>query len=330
MPYRMRKHNPEATVEPRMNGRFSEYVLTDFLRWRSAGKRAALLTLYNVEPTGPRPAGSQMAVSEDGDFVGFLSGGCVEGALVEEAKSVMEAGENRSIRYGVNSPYFDIELPCGSAIDVYIDVTVSDETAAHLLADIERRQPVRLLTDMRDGSSRIAASDGDSSRLQLLRDGETFDRLYRPQLRLVVAGKGPVTAATAEIARAAGMDVHVITTEDEIADACTASGATVTKTLKSNVIDAWTACATLFHEHELETPLLAAAMRSDAFYIGALGSRTTHAERTARFLADGFSEHELARIKGPLGISIGSRNPPEIAISLVAEVLQTYRARFAV
>jgi len=313
-----------------MNGRFSEYVLTDLRKWRSGGKRAALLTLYNVEPTGPRPAGSQMAVSDAGDFTGFLSGGCVEGALVEETLAAIKAGENRSIRYGVNSPYFDIALPCGSAIDVYIDTGFADTLLDELIAAEEKRMPVSLVTDMASGQSRVECAGTGDDRLQLILDGKTFDRLYRPPLRLVVAGKGPVLAATAEIAAASDIAVHVITSEDDTARRCKAAGATSSKSLPDGLIDAWTAVATLFHEHELEGPVLMGAMRSEAFYIGALGSRNTHAERVSRFLEDGVSEADVKRIKGPLGISMGSRNPPEIAISLVAEVLMTYRERFPV
>jgi len=313
-----------------MNGRFSEYVLTDLRKWRAEGKRAALLTLYNVEPTGPRPAGSQMAVSDAGDFTGFLSGGCVEGALVEETKAAMDAGANRSIRYGVNSPYFDIALPCGSAIDVYIDVGFADDLLDKLIAAQDTRTPASLITDMKTGESRIADAGSSDARLQLTISDDTFDRLYRPPLRLVVAGKGPVLAATAEIARASDIAVHAITTEDDTARQCEAAGASTSKSLPDGMIDTWTAVATLFHEHELEGPVLLGAMQSDAFYIGALGSRNTHAERVSRFLEDGIGEADVKRIKGPLGISIGSRNPPEIAISLVAEVLMTYRERFPV
>ncbi len=313
-----------------MNGRFSEYVLADLLAWRAQGKRAALLTLYNVEPTGPRPAGSQMAISDSGDFTGFLSGGCVEGALVEEAKAAMDEDENRCIRYGVNSPYFDIELPCGSAIDVYIDVGFSDDNAGALTQAMDRRRAVRLLSDMQTGASRVDGLAGDDDRAQLILDGTAFDRLYRPPLRLVIAGKGPVVAASAEIARASDIEVHVISSEDDTRAQAEAVGAKTYKTMRPELIDTWTAVATLFHEHELEVPVLSAAMTSDAFYIGALGSRSTHADRVSRFIEDGFSADAVKRIKGPLGISIGSRNPPEIAISMVAEVLQTYRARFAV
>ncbi|WNK00822.1 XdhC family protein [Thalassospiraceae bacterium LMO-JJ14] len=313
-----------------MNGRFSEYVLADLRKWRSEGKRAALLTLYNVEPTGPRPAGSQMAVSDAGDFTGFLSGGCVEGALVEETKAAMDAGGNRSIRYGVNSPYFDIALPCGSAIDVYIDIGFADDLLDQLIAAQQARTPVSLITDMKTGESHMADAGSGDDRLQLTLNGDTFDRLYRPPLRLAVAGKGPVLVATAEIASASDIAVHAVTTEDDVARQCEGAGATTSKSLPPGYIDAWTAVATLFHEHELEGPVLEAAMQSDAFYIGALGSRNTHAERVSRFLEDGVSEANVKRIKGPLGISIGSRNPPEIAISLVAEVLMTYRERFPV
>ncbi len=313
-----------------MNGRFSEYVLSDLKAWRQQGKRAALLTLYNTEPTGPRPTGSQMAVSDAGDFTGFLSGGCVEGALVEETKAAMLGGKNRSIRYGVNSPYFDIALPCGSAIDVFIDVEFSDDHLDKLLAATSNRQPMQLVTNMKTGLSDVTPLDGNDCRPQLVLEGEKFNRLYRPPLRLVIAGKGPVVASSVEIARASDIEVTVITSEDDTAEQCKSLGADVSKSLKPGCIDAWTAVATLFHEHELEGALLSAALESDTFYIGALGSRVTHAERVERFLEAGYADTNIARIKGPLGISIGSRNPPEIAISMVAEVLQVYRQRFPV
>ena len=313
-----------------MNGTFSEYVIADLLKWRAEGKRAALLTLFNFEPTGPRPMGSQMAVSDAGDFTGFLSGGCVEGALVVETRAAMDAGENRSIRYGVNSPYFDIELPCGSAIDVFIDVGIADDIIGGIGSSMDARAPITLCTDMETGESSISAFTGTDDRLQLLLNGQRFDRLYRPPLRLVIAGKGPVVAASAQIAAASGMDVHVVTTEDDIAAQCRSAGATTSKTVDAVQIDAWTAVATLFHEHELELSVLNAALQSDAFYIGALGSRNTHSDRIGCLISEGHTDQNIDRIHGPLGISIGSRNPPEIAISMIAEVFKIYRETFRV
>lgn len=313
-----------------MNGTFSEYVIPDLLKWQSEGNRVALLTLFNIEPTGPRPTGSQMAVSDAGDFTGFLSGGCVEGALVEETRAAMDAGENRSIRYGVNSPYFDIELPCGSAIDVFIDIGIEGDIIAEISDAMDARTPVILNTDMRIGESSVAVFTGSDDRLQLLLDNKKFNRLYRPPLRLVIAGKGPVVAASAHVAAASGITVHVITSEDDIAAQCTSAGATTSKTIDAVQIDAWTAVATLFHEHELELSVLNAALQSDAFYIGALGSRNTHSDRVGRLITEGHSDKNIDRIHGPLGISIGSRNPPEIAISMIAEVFKIYRETFRV
>lgn len=313
-----------------MNGTFSEYVIPDLLKWRAEGKRVALLTLFNIEPTGPRPTGSQMAISDTGDFTGFLSGGCVEGALVEEARAAMDADENRTIRYGVNSPYFDIELPCGSAIDVFIDVSITDQTLSEISTQMSARLPVVLKINMATGESTVIDFTDSDDRLQLILSDDKFDRLYRPPLRLVIAGKGPVVAASAQIASASGMSVHVITTEDDIAALCQTSGATTSKTVDGIMIDRWTAVATLFHEHELELPVLNAAMQSDAFYIGALGSRSTHSERVGRLISEGQTDQNIDRIHGPLGISIGSRNPPEIAISMIAEVFKIYREAFRV
>ena len=134
-----------------MGHRFRDNVFDDLAAWSAAGERTALATLINVEPTGPRPAGSQMGIAEDGKAVGFLSGGCVEAALIEEARQAIDAGANRTVRYGEGSPYMDIALPCGSAIDVFIDVGL-DAATTHAIADaLVERRPVKLLTDLATG-----------------------------------------------------------------------------------------------------------------------------------------------------------------------------------
>jgi len=209
-------------------------------------------------------------------------------------------------------------------------VNISDAIVNEISDAMGNRTPLSLYTNMQTGESTVAPFTSKDDRLQLLWDGDEFDRLYRPPLRLVIAGKGPVVAASAQIAAASGMGVHVITTEDDIAAMCRAAGTTTSKTVDNVTIDAWTAVATLFHEHELELPVLSAAMNSDAFYIGALGSRNTHADRMGRLISEGHTDQNIERIHGPLGLSIGSRNPPEIAISMIAEVFQIYRKAFPV
>ncbi len=311
-----------------MTHRFAENVLPDLVRWADAGEATALATLINVEPTGPRPPGSQMAVTESGDAVGFLSGGCVEAALVEETRLAMKAGTNRVVRYGEGSPYLDIALPCGSAIDVFIDVGLDSELARRIVAAQQARKPVRLVTDLNSGASEVFETTDDGGRPELIRDGDKIDRLYRPPLRLVVAGKGPVITAAVDVARAAGLTVDVVPGDDDTAQAAGAAGAIVTRRTRDLSLDLWCAVATLYHEHDLEGPTLEQAMASPAFYIGALGSRTTHAERRSCLLAEGRTEAEVGRIHGPAGLPIGSKSPPEIAVSVLAEVLAAYRERF--
>ena len=311
-----------------MSHRFADNVLAVLVRWADAGEGVALATLINVEPTGPRPEGSQMAVAASGDAVGFLSGGCVEAALVEECRMAMAAGENRTIRYGEGSPYLDIALPCGSAIDVFIDTGLDPALARRIVEAQAARRPVRLLTDLASGRSRVEETDDDGGRHELIRHGDTLDRLYRPPLRLVVAGKGPVVTAAVDVARAAGLAVEVIPGDDDTAAAAEAAGARVTRRVGEVALDLWSAVATLYHEHDLEGPTLEHALGSPAFYIGALGSRTTHAERRSRLLAQGHGEADVARIHGPAGLPIGSKSPPEIAVSVLAQVLAAYRDRF--
>lgn len=314
-----------------MYHRFADDVVPDLVRWHQQGQRGALLTLTNVEPSGPRPEGSQMAVSETGEAVGFLSGGCVEGALAEEALAAFKEGRNRTIRYGEGSPYFDIALPCGSAIDIYIDVGVEPEILQAIDVAGRERRPVRLITEFETGAHKLLEGTGnvaDDERPILVRDEAMFDRLYRPALQLMIAGKGPVIAAVTQIARAAGIGVMAICSEDATAELARAAGAEVRRTLGTLKPDRWTAVATLFHEHELENTLLEAAMRSEAFYIGALGSSKVQRERVARYEAEGWDEVTIQRIHGPAGLPIASKSPPEIALSLLGEVIQEHHRRF--
>jgi xanthine dehydrogenase accessory factor len=316
---------------------FDEDVLPALLDWRARDGAGALVTLVRKTGSGPRPLGAQLAVSSRGEVVGLISGGCVEGGIAEEALAAMAEGRNRFARFGEGSKYVDLRMPCGGAIDVYVDATVSTETLAAVAEAVADRRAAVLVTDTAaETTTSEAPTAGDDEAFasaELTWTSETgMRRLHRPPPRLILAGRGPIVPLTAHIAALNGYWVEVLTDDDHTAGtaaphcALPARG-TAPGDVRAVAIDAATAVVTLFHDHDVELPLLRYALGSPAFHIGALGSRTTHAARLAGLADEGFDEATLARIEGPAGVPIHAANPAEIATSIVAGVIRAYRVR---
>lgn len=316
---------------------FDEDVLPALLDWRARHDAGALVTLVRKTGSGPRPLGAQLAVSSRGEVVGLISGGCVEGGIAEEALAAMAEGRDRFARFGEGSKYVDLRMPCGGAIDVHVNVTVATETLAAIAGAVDSRRAAVLVTDTAAGtttSETPAAGDDDAfASAELTWAGDTvFRRLHRPPPRLILAGRGPILPLTAQIAALNGYRVEVLTDDDHAGDGSAPHCALPVRgtgpgEVRAVPIDAATAVVTLFHDHDVELPLLRHALGSPAFHIGALGSRATQAARLARLADEGFDEATLARIEGPAGVPIHAANPAEIGTSIVAGVIRAYRAR---
>jgi len=301
-----------------------EHLITDFIAHREDGQRVALVTLIANTGSSPRPLGSQMVVSEDGRSVGYLTGGCAESVIVSEAVAALEAQANRQIRLGVGSPYMDIQLPCGAGIDIYIDVTLCDETARQINSYLRSRTPVALDTCLETGRHQTVINHD-----QPVNNG-VFRRWYLPRRRLLIIGKGPNTAALASLGAATDYEVDVLspdrkTREDCYSEGIEASALTSPEVIDAAQVDAWTAAVLLFHEHDWEPAILKALLTSDCFYIGALGSRSTHEDRICQLEGLGLGK-EVDRIHGPVGLDIKAMTPTEIAISILAEITFAYRS----
>ncbi len=286
-----------------------ELTLDAWLDYRRSGQKAALLTLVQVDGSAPRPIGSQIAVSANGDKVGYITGGCAEASLVTEALDAIAENENRIRRYGEGSPYMDVQLPCGAGIDVHIAVDLEIEVIAEVVSALTARRKANLVLD-------LANAGGDGA----------YRREYAPRTQLAIVGKGPVTPALARLGAAAGMSVNVQSPEPETLEAADAFADIATPlTTPHNFsvasLDEWTAAAVLFHEHDWDPPILAGLLKSPCFYVGALGSRKTHAERVETLRALGVEAKEIARVSGPIGIDIRAKSPEEIAVSIIAEVI---------
>lgn len=273
------------------------------------GHRAALVTLVEIRGGAARAIGAQMAVREDGLYCGFVSGGCTEAAVAAEAANAISKGVDRNFRLGEGSPFFDIVLPCGGGITLAIHVLRDGGPISDALAALQRRMPARLRYD--PGAQALSFIPGAGPTGW---QDDCFVRQYRPKERLVLAGGLAETGRVAAVARAAGYDVLVVERG---------------KAPAPGDVDADTAVAILFHDVDREVPLLEQALATEAFYIGALGSRRTHEKRCAALRERGIDDAALARIRAPIGIFDKARDSRSLAVSVVADVAQARLARAA-
>ena len=304
---------------------FAEFVLPWFNAKAARGIRVALVTLVEVDGSSPRPLGSQMAVAEDGSAIGNITGGCAEAAIVTEALVAIESQSNRRIRYGKGSPYFDIRLPCGSGIEIYINARIDPELIALAAEHLQARQPVTLVQDTKAHRSWLETDGQD-------RPGAKADyrKQYEPARRIVAIGKGAILGSLCQMGDITGFEIVAISTEPELL-AQVAPHCAEQVHLKSPRdfayagLDQWSAAVLLFHEHEWEPAILGKILGSPCFYVGALGSRRTHASRVQTLGHMGFAAEDILRIRAPVGLDIGASSPPEIAISILGEIIAARR-----
>jgi xanthine dehydrogenase accessory factor len=303
-------------------------VLADLMVWRAAGRRVALVTLVAIDGATPRPLGAQMAVAEDGQFTGYLSGGCIEQSVAEEAVRAIAARENRRVRYGKDSPYFDIKLPCGSGLDLFIDQGISDATLAHIANHRRDRRPFQHTTDLTTGGSTISPADAQSTTHLAER---IFHRVHRPSPRVLLVGGGPALGAIAHLIAAAGFELDIVSPDDGARAALSNSGLTsrplhTPATVTFAGLDPWTAAVVAFHEHDWEAPVLAEILKTPCFYIGVMGGRQAHANRLAALTDMGVPLEMQSRIRSPIGLIPGAKSRTTLAIGILAELVAEAKA----
>ena len=266
------------------------------------GLAAALVTLVEIRGGAARAIGAQMAVRDDGLYCGFVSGGCTEAAVAADAVVALQNGIDRKLRLGEGSPFFDIVLPCGGGITLAIHVLRNATALRHILAALHRRAPGRLRYNPGRQALFFEPGEGVSGW-----EGEEFVRVYHPKQRMLLAGTPLEAGVVTRLAEVSGYEV----VEIERGQAPS-----------PKQLDADTAVVLLFHDIDRELPLLEAALASSAFYIGALGSRRTHAKRCEVLSKRGHRETTLARIKPPSGIFDKATDANSLALSVVADVAQ--------
>lgn len=302
------------------------------LRYIAQGKKAALATVVSTWGSAPRGLGSQLAISSDGDFEGSVSGGCVEGAVIIEALEAIEDGKCRVLEYGVTiEDAFAVGLACGGEIKILVEpIDDNGGMPVQLAEDLSNayahRQSLCYQINLKDFTREIP---NVASQQTGLSDG-IFTMVVRPKLRLVIVGAVHITKFLADMAAHAEYDVFLIDPRESFASKERFPNQVFLDgwpdaALETFGIDDATAIVTLTHDPKIDTPALVSALKSNAFYIGALGSNRTHTKRVNELKELGFDDQLIGRIRAPVGLDIGSKSPAEIAISIMAEITRDLR-----
>ena len=300
-------------------------VMRQVLAWQQGGHRVVLCTITRTWGSAPRPPGSSVAVRDDGLVAGSVSGGCIEDDLIDKARQgALVAGVPQVVRYGIDADAAHrFGLPCGGLIELVLEPVLPHTRLPEMLARLERGERVRRVLRLASGEVRLEAG-GNADELALTE--ATLTTHHGPSWRLLLIGAGQMTQYLAQMAQALGYQVSVCDPREEYATGVEVPGATLLRTMPDDTVtalapDGHTAVIALTHDPKLDDLALMEALKSPAFYVGAIGSRVNQAKRKERLQEHfGLSEAELGRLHGPVGLKNGARTPPEIAVSILAEL----------
>ena len=311
-------------------------VLRDLRDWRRAGLRALLVTVVRSWGSSPRPVGSILALAETGRMTGSVSGGCIEDDLVDRYRRLWQAQAADAarpalppefVKYGVTADEAHrFGLPCGGTLELLVEHDPDPAELDELLATLAAGRLVRRSVRLADGH----AAHGETLRPEeLQRDDHRIVNTFGPSYRMLLIGAGQLTEYLATMALFSGFEVTVCEPREDVRAAWRVPGATVVATMPDDAVTAFapdgrSVVIALTHDPKLDDLALLEALKSDAFYVGAIGSRRNNEARRQR-LEEHFdlTGDELARLRGPVGVYIGSKTPPEIAVSILAEVVAT-------
>ena len=313
------------------------------LAWAAAGKGVAIATVLRTWGSAPRRPGAMLVVDDAMHFEGSVSGGCVEHAVITEALDAMEDGRPRILTFGVaDETAFQAGLACGGEIAVLVEPVARGRGIAieHLRQLVEARAARRAvvsITDTRNWSRRlVAATDATADEAdRLRRDRTSFEdgiltQVHNPPLRLAIIGAVHIAQPLVAMARLAGYDVALVDPREGFASDDRFPRETFLDGWPDEALRAWapdarSAVVTLSHDPKIDTPALIEALQSEAFYVGALGSKRTHARRVAELEATGLDARAIARIDAPVGLDIGAVTPAEIAVSIMGAMTLALR-----
>ncbi len=342
-------------------------ILNDLERWIEADQSAAIGTVIQTWGSAPRGAGSKMGVSNKGEITGSVSGGCVEGAVVEESLEVLKSGVPRLLHFGVaDETAWEVGLACGGTIDVFVN-RLDQAWFAPLASAVQQEQTVAAVTiiqgeDEQLGRTLLVYEDGsvrggplgeglDQAALESAKEAISAGRPLRRTIRpaqegsqvdvfidvilpspvLVIVGGAHISIALADLARVLGYRAMVVdprrsfANQERFPNVDRLLQSWPGQALAEIGLNRSTAVATLTHDPKIDDPALIAALPSQAFYVGALGSQKTQAKRRQRLLDAGLSEAQIGRLHGPIGLDIQANTPEEIALAIMAEIVAARR-----
>jgi xanthine dehydrogenase accessory factor len=299
-------------------------VLKSSARWLEAGHRALLVTVVKTWGSSPRPEGSMLVVRDDGAVVGSVSGGCIEDDLIERVRREgVTIAQPEVVKYGITAEEAHrFGLPCGGTIQLVLEPLTQASGIAELCEAVEAGRLVARTLDMATGVARLGpahATDGVDL------DAKRLLTIHGPRYRMLVIGAGQLSRYLCQIAAGLDYQVTVCDPREEYTGTWDVPGTTLVRTMPDDTVldmklDERCAVIALTHDPKLDDLALMEALKTTAFYVGALGSRRNNAARCERLKEFDLSEAELERLNGPAGIYIGSRTPPEIAVSILAQV----------
>jgi len=299
-------------------------VLRSAEAWRKAGHRVTLGTIVKTWGSAPRPVGALVVVRDDGQVMGSVSGGCVEDDLIEKVREKkLAAALPQLVTYGVtNEEATRWGLPCGGTLQVVLEPVSDASGLGALLETIGRQQLVKRRLDMKTGRATLEPGQWQDA---LEFDGTTLATVHGPRWRLILIGAGQLTQYLAEMSRMLDYHVSVIEPREEYAAGWNVPGVPLDRRMPDDVIaeanlDGHSAVVALTHDPKIDDLALMEALKSAAFYVGAIGSKKNNDARRQRLLEFDLSEGEIARLRGPVGLYIGSKTPPEIAVAILAEM----------
>ena len=299
-------------------------VLRHSAEWIESGRRVLLVTVVRTWGSSPRPEGAMLAVRDDGHVAGSVSGGCIEDDLIDRVRREgLSATQCEAVTYGVSADEARrFGLPCGGTIQLVIEPLTRESGILALLREIEAGHLVTRRLDLGTGFATLHPAQATDS---LVFDGRVLSTVHGPRYRMLVIGASQLSKYLAQIAVGLDYQVTVCDPREEYTETWDIPGVTLVRTMPDDTVTAMRldercAVVALTHDPKLDDLALMEALKSPAFYVGALGSRANNAKRRERLQEVDVTEAEIARLHGPIGLYIGSRTPPEIAISILAEV----------
>jgi len=310
-------------------------VLRGLRDWRLAGRRALLTTVVRTWGSSPRPVGSIMALAEDGAVLGSVSGGCIEDDLVvrysrAHGDGVMPTGAPSLVKYGITADEAHrFGLPCGGTLELLLEYDPDAASLQTLVAALEKGSLMQRTVTLADGAVQLAEATAPA---ELTIDDASLVNTFGPEYRMLLIGAGQLAEYLATMARFSGFAVTLCDPRAEYRSAWALPGVEISKEMPDDAVVAFkpdrrSCVVALTHDPKLDDLALLEALQSEAFYVGAIGSRRNAEARRDRMI-EHFDQTEasLARLRGPIGIYIGSKTPPEIAVSVMAEILAVKNA----